>query len=275
MTRHFVLWRGPGSVYTRGMTKHSLWVVAASFWALAGCGATSSSPAGETGAAASGAACACEHCEGKGGACEHADCQAAECQGKGGACAHADCEGKGGACDHADCEGKGGACDHHGPGGGDGSTCEHCNGGKGPEGKACGCKHGKGHGHGPGHGPGHATGEGHGHHPAMPAPVAAFHAELRPVWHAPANREALACEKVSVFTARGADLSGMALTGDADAARTALVTAVADLSAACAATPRAGVDAKLEAAHTAFHRLMELTTPGAGGGEGHSCGGKK
>lgn len=109
-----------------------------------------------------------------------------------------------------------------------------------------------------------AGGEAHGeHHPNFSPTVAAFHEVLRPLWHSDPGeaRDGRTCEQSATLNTRAQAIVNAPDEGP-DGARWRL--AAADLAAAntalvaaCAATPRASIAARLEAVHTAFHHLIE------------------
>lgn len=124
-----------------------------------------------------------------------------------------------------------------------GEPCEHCK-----TGEPCDCKHGE-------------KKDDHG----IKGPVGDFHGVLSPVYHMNkgADRVTKACDQVAAMKEKAAAVeAGAAPEGakadDYKAAAKTLSSAVEGFGAACAAAGRADVDAKLEALHDAFHKLIEV-----------------
>lgn len=123
-------------------------------------------------------------------------------------------------------------------------------------------EHGVQHGHDE-HGEHHEQGEHHhehggqhehgeDHHGDLPAPLAALHDVLAPVWHMDEGpeRQAAACESAADFVT----LSGDAGQGYASGA--ALSEAAVALQGECGANAE-GVASAFDAFHTRFHEVME------------------
>ena len=113
---------------------------------------------------------------------------------------------------------------------------------------------------------------GDGHHDADKGPLGQFHDVLAPVWHSKEGdeRAGKACEQAAAMK----DKATLVASGEtpehaaADApgwkeATTAAVTAADDLAAECARADKdtAGVEAKLDTLHNAFHKLIERAEP--------------
>jgi hypothetical protein len=117
--------------------------------------------------------------------------------------------------------------------------------------------------------PKHGGHEG-GEHDDLPAPVAAFHDVLSPLWHqAPgAQRTTDTCAAIATFRERAMNLVTTVppepAAADAEGwrdATSALVSAVEELDQACAAPDRAGFDEKFAHVHDEFHQVMERSVP--------------
>lgn len=113
----------------------------------------------------------------------------------------------------------------------------------------------------------HQEGGHEGEHGAMPETIHAYHEILRPLWHSPvgAERDNQSCTQAPTLVTRAHAImeANPPATLPADRVNR-YMTASAQLSAttdalqtACTATPRGNVAGALEAAHTAFHGLIE------------------
>jgi hypothetical protein len=107
------------------------------------------------------------------------------------------------------------------------------------------------------HHEGHAGHEqaGHSEHPEMTGAVKALHETLSPVYHLEkgADRDAQACSALPKLEEGGKAVAAE-LSGESHKSKHETMTqALAGLSAACQATDRAEVAAKLELVHDAFH----------------------
>lgn len=135
-----------------------------------------------------------------------------------------------------------------------------------------------------------------GEHGNLRPELNAFHELLAPLWHAPAGAQRIAdtCAAIDRFKA-AADAVGKStppVQTNADSwtkATRALVAAVDDLAAACAAKADAKFEAAFAKVHDAFHALMKQAQtaadasgagagsdkPGAGSGGGNGSGSAK
>lgn len=95
------------------------------------------------------------------------------------------------------------------------------------------------------------------HHPAMSSAVKQFHDVISPVYHQ--DKSAARDEQTCAVTSKLKDASAaIAAEPGADKAKSdALGQAISTLEAACQASDRAEVAAKLELVHDAFHAVME------------------
>jgi hypothetical protein len=105
---------------------------------------------------------------------------------------------------------------------------------------------------------------GHHRHRFPAGPVTDFHAVLRPLWHSEpgADRDARTCTEAGSLHTHAAAIvaapvpeAAQAHESDYRAAAAVLNREVETLPAACAG--QSGVAERLEAVHTAFHRLIE------------------
>ena len=112
----------------------------------------------------------------------------------------------------------------------------------------------------------HAHGE-HGEHPKMVGAMHEFHEVLAPLWHADKSPERTkkTCDAVATFETRAAAVdkdvpeSARATEPAYHTAALGLIAAVGGLKAECAKPEagRADFEAKFQAVHEAFHRVME------------------
>lgn len=146
------------------------------------------------------------------------------------------------------------ACASSGAAGGGAATTTAATTPENPGGAACARPNEEAHHHGQ-----HA-------HAAMPAPMAAFHEVIRPLWHsdAGAERDGRVCEQAATLRARAGAVAEMPVPESAQSREqgwrttSAQLVATSDaLVATCGATPRGNVAAGLEAVHTAFHGLFD------------------
>jgi hypothetical protein len=100
------------------------------------------------------------------------------------------------------------------------------------------------------------------HHRSLSPALRAMHDVLAPVWHSEpgAGRDTRACEQAATLRERAGAAQSETLPADAPAnaaeTRTALVAAAQALVEECSG-PRADVNGKLTALHTAFHGTFE------------------
>ena len=106
----------------------------------------------------------------------------------------------------------------------------------------------------------------HGEHPKLAGAMHEFHEVLAPLWHADKSPERAkkTCEAVPTFEQRAAAVdkdapADAARAGAHHAAAQGLVAAVGELKTECAKPEagRADFEAKFQAVHEAFHKVME------------------
>jgi hypothetical protein len=104
----------------------------------------------------------------------------------------------------------------------------------------------------------------HGEHEHAHGPLGEFHEVLAPIWHSDKGPERTdrACDAAKTMRERAAAVASApppegAKADDYAASAKALTDAVDALSAACGASGRPDVDARLSAVHDAFHKIAE------------------